>query len=45
MIRDFVKGNQTAVIVVGVCVTAVTVALIVTGGDLAAFGEFFMKLF
>ena len=45
MIREFVKDNQVAVVVVGVCVTAVTIAIIVTGGDLAAFGEFFAKLF
>ncbi len=45
MIRDFVKGNQTALIVVGAVVGTVAVALVVTGGDIAAFGEFLMRMF
>lgn len=45
MIRDFVKDNQVALIVVGTVVGAVAVSLILTGGDLGAFGEFFLKLF
>lgn len=45
MLREFVKDNQVALIVVGTIVGAVAVALIATGGDVGAYGEFLKSIF
>jgi hypothetical protein len=42
--RELLK-DKTALIVIGVAVTAVAVSIAVTGGDLAAYGEYLLRLF
>jgi len=37
--------DRWVLVTTGVCVTAVAVALIVTGGDLGGFGQFILNLF
>lgn len=42
--RDLLK-DKTTLIVVGVAVTAVAVSIVLSGGDLAAYGEYLLKFF
>ena len=45
MLREFIGENKVTLIVVGTVVGVVAVALIATGGDLAAYGEFLKSIF
>lgn len=42
--RDLLK-DKTTLIVVGVAVTAVAVSIVLSGGDLDAYGEYLLKFF
>jgi len=45
MLREFIGENKVTLIVVGTIVGAVAVALIATGGDVGAYGEFLKSIF